>query len=501
MNIISTSKNQSSRQPLLWPRSTKRLLDRRRLIAAAVSGIVLAATMLFQVARLQAQDYPKGIRLDSNGWTIFNRSADTRVIYVSSSTGNDANNGLSEHQPVKSIAKGVSLLRTGFPDWLLLKKGDTWVDERIGVFIKHGRSPTEPMLISSYGTGDRPVLRTKDPVFITSHNNNNGDNLAIVGLEFYAYTRDPNSQYFVGAALLPTEETGLSTYNPITWFLVEDCKFSLYSGSGIGDPDGTSSNVIIRRNVIVDSYNNKAGSSGLYIDKVTSGLIIEENLFDHNGWNSSVRGASASMLNHNLYLTLNDGPVIVRENIFANASSHGAQVRPGGIVNDNLFVNNPIGVLVGKTESTVSNNVFVGGNDIMTSQGAQPRGWAIDINPATGPIKVFNNIIAHQLTHGGHGISMAGATDNITAINNIFYHWDHPIDDRGTDNVTSPNEIDRNDYVDPNRTVETYNAFIGGEPSLSAFLDGARKQSKSNWHPELTAHAVNEYIRAGFKKK
>src|SRR6266478_3333053 len=58
------------------------------------------------------------VSLDANGWTLVTPSPDSRIIYVSSSTGNDANSGLSRFAPLKTIAKGESLLRDGMPDWL-----------------------------------------------------------------------------------------------------------------------------------------------------------------------------------------------------------------------------------------------------------------------------------------------------------------------------------------------------------------------------------------------
>ncbi len=53
-------------------------------------------------------------------------------------------------------------------------------------------------------------------------------------------------------------------------------------------------------------------------------------------------------------------------------------------------------------------------------------------------------------------------------------------------------------FPDAERTIATYAASIGLEPSLEAFLAEARKQSRNNWRPELTAAAVNRYIREGF---
>ena len=53
-------------------------------------------------------------------------------------------------------------------------------------------------------------------------------------------------------------------------------------------------------------------------------------------------------------------------------------------------------------------------------------------------------------------------------------------------------------FVDPDRTLATYNQTLGGAPTLEAFLAEARLQSKSNWRPEYTAQSIAEYIRAGF---
>src|SRR5262245_47418917 len=85
----------------------------------------------------QAQNAPY---LDVNGWTVFTPSADTRIIYVSNSVGNDVNNGLSPNTPVKSLSRGMSLLRKNRPDWLLLKKGDTWTNQVLGQIKVSGRS-------------------------------------------------------------------------------------------------------------------------------------------------------------------------------------------------------------------------------------------------------------------------------------------------------------------------------------------------------------------------
>ncbi len=55
-------------------------------------------------------------------------------------------------------------------------------------------------------------------------------------------------------------------------------------------------------------------------------------------------------------------------------------------------------------------------------------------------------------------------------------------------------------YLDPDRTVATYNLSLGGTESFEAFALEVRRQSKTNWRPAYTAQAVNAYIREGFAR-
>ena len=82
---------------------------------------------------------------DSEGWTLVTPSADTRIIYVSSSMGSDTSDGLSEDYPVQTLERGYSLLRDSFPDRMLLRRGDEWY-ENFPAIGKSGRSADEPIL-------------------------------------------------------------------------------------------------------------------------------------------------------------------------------------------------------------------------------------------------------------------------------------------------------------------------------------------------------------------
>jgi hypothetical protein len=56
-------------------------------------------------------------------------------------------------------------------------------------------------------------------------------------------------------------------------------------------------------------------------------------------------------------------------------------------------------------------------------------------------------------------------------------------------------------FPDPTRTVEAYNAHVGGQATFEDFLAQVRGQSRANWRREYTAGAVNDWVRAGFGMK
>src|SRR5262249_9701267 len=113
---------------------------------------------------------------------------------------------------------------------------------------------------------------------------------------------------------------------------------------------------------------------------------------------------------------------------------------------------------------------------------------------------VAGNIITHDASAMpyGHGISLAAGTAGDVAANNIIYLWDSPIVDSGSGNVSSPNAINLSGYPDPSRTLETYDASLGGNGTLADFLAAAENQGPGIWNYQYTARAVDSYIQAGF---
>jgi len=480
----------------------------------------------------QAQTAP---HLDANGWTVFTPSADTNVIYVSSSCSGCDSTGVIGDQthPYQTLAKGASLLRGGYPDWLLLKKGDVW-SESFGMFYGSGRSATEPMLFSSYGTGARPRLNvaSTSEAGIGSNGLNGGDYLAIVGIEFYASDRDPSntstSLPYYNAATTDSSLTGIDfvKYGPLNWLLIEDCKVSFFdtnvSFNGTLET-GTNffNNITLRRSVIVDSWGATSHSQGLQVTRVVN-LLLEENLFDHNGWNLAV-GQPRNYFNHNFYLSGLDPlgdytspqPATIRGNISANDSS-GAQVRSGGTLSNNLWVSNPYAFVIGMPTSfasSVTNDVYL--------EGVSANGIEYGVGPATmqstysgdnyniGTVKISNNIVANtDSPSGGRGIEILSGFVGNTITGNIVYNWNAPlINDLGTGDTVSGNVLDGSGsnngsspepFSAPTRSVGSYAGTLGLTATLDGFLIAARAQSKDNWSAALMAAAVNNYVRAGF---
>ncbi|WP_245375770.1 S-layer homology domain-containing protein [Paenibacillus eucommiae] len=81
------------------------------------------------------------------------------AYYVSSSTGDDANDGLSAERAWKTLNKiNISTFRAG--DSILLKSGDAWNEPLV---LKGSGSKEYPITVSSYGSGDKPVISWNAP--------------------------------------------------------------------------------------------------------------------------------------------------------------------------------------------------------------------------------------------------------------------------------------------------------------------------------------------------
>lgn len=476
---------------------------------------------------------------DVNGWTVFPGSPDTKKIYVSNA-GSNSNNGLSPATPVQTIQFGYGLLRDGFPDWLLINKGDTFINDipgnsggtlRIG-----GRSIAEPMVITTYGTGARPIIKWAAASFVNgmaSFSLIRGRNYAFTGLEFRCMTRDPNDAAYIG----PQDAGGNPSYfgfglhNPTGYFLIEDCYFSSFT-TALATPTGVDI-IEVNRCVFVDQYAGPTGphSQGIAGDS-NAYYTVTECVFDHNGWIAAgpltpwgVSSASApNQFNHNFYLQGSLSGSLMSGNICLNDGT-GCQFRGGGIMHNNFWSHCGYPTNMGNGVVGVSDyNVCIEGVDtydaVLSPTGVIAQGFSLGNGvPLSGSIMCSNNIIANTLSAfpaSNFGINVFNASvTGVSILNNIIYKWNGAatglgnstvpgIQDFGTGTVISGNQSDLAGantfgYPDPNNaTCAAYSAHVGGAGTFADFVAKCRAQSKDTWDPNYTAAAINNWMRGKF---
>lgn len=453
------------------------------------------------------------------GFTPLVKDKDTQVIFVSDSMGNDANNGLSPQTPVKTLKRGVDLLRDGRPDWLLLKCGDAWDGQSFDGVHLGGAAADKPMVISTYGEGHRPVI-------IPPHGENGFksvkhklDGLLIQGLHFYAATRDPGSKRYVAR---PGDVDGINIRIPsgegryVKGLIIEDClvthfdsnikivdDWSRFQGEGV--PGRIEANV--RRNIIRFSSSKDSHSIGIYLEG-TRDTIIEQNLIDHNGWTQADSVAQRNKASHNIYAQWANGPITVRHNIISRGAAHGMQLRAGGNIDHNLFVRNAMAFFTSLNNSRASYNVILESEDMNTDVPEDRRGYGIN-GWDMDRYEVIGNIVARRagsLQKAGIDVSAS----HLVVKNNIVYDWiDNRIDSSiiyHSGNATASGNLAKEyfngkepNYADPSRGLDTYAGEIGLNPTTEAFLNYASTRPRGIWVHKVAPDVVAQYIRDGFE--
>lgn len=154
-------------------------------------------------------------------------------------------------------------------------------------------------------------------------------------------------------------------------------------------------NVLIDKCRVLDLDTQGSGEhgNGLYCYGC-DGLSIVGNVFDR-------ALAPLDTLSHHIYIQNGNTGVVLRRNILSRSSSHGIQARPGGFVDHNIFLDCPIGLLLGGGTApeaggitfNAHHNAVLGGGNIDPTGSNLPRGWAYYLeNVASGSFT--NNIAA-----------------------------------------------------------------------------------------------------------
>ncbi|MEM1212090.1 MAG: right-handed parallel beta-helix repeat-containing protein [Planctomycetota bacterium] len=449
------------------------------------------------------------------GWLDLSPSRDSRIIYVSSSTGDDGNDGTSPRTAVKTPARGYSLIRGNKPDWLLFKRGDVF-DARMPGIYKSGRSVDEPLVFGAYGEGPRPVFQTNRGVIANAAKSGGSPPIRYIvfrDLHLYANTRDPANPAF-------SWDDAKSNIHGIRWAhpahnIVFENLLIEYFQQGVSliprDPRNTSALVgkdfTLRRCVIRFNYGtwrdgHRGKSQGLYASRM-DGVRIEGCIFDHNGWDPRVDRAVKNKFNHNIYISIDNARMVVTGNIITRAASNGIQLRSGGVIDGNLFAYNPIAGFAAVSDSRISNNVVLHGNDFRSDDPGERRGFGLTLfNLRKGVME--NNIVAYRdSVRTSPGLKIEGSVREAQVRNNIVFWW-HDRQNQGltvnAQRSTRSNNTTDNyaRFEDPQRTLDHWADEMGFRNG-PAWLDSLRSQQKGDWREERTAAAVIEWVAEGFE--
>lgn len=419
---------------------------------------------------------------DASGWSILTPSADSRLIYVSTSgndtgaqfyspssteVGTDPFNPSGSILPYATIDAALAQARAGYPDYILLKRGDTWT--RTGaIVLKAGRSATERAVLGYYGTATaRPEVKQY------GINLGRASYSAVIGIKFYAAQRNPNSPDFVGFANVGSNIgfDGLGGYNNslVGGLLIEDCWFDWFAGNILQSPQTTApvlTNIIIRRNIITNNYSVGGHSQGLYSDRAS--IWLKENIFDHNGWYQQGAGnvqaeGRATMFNHNTYFG-SARDTVFRNNLFLRASSIGNKFTSNTaaginevkawnlLIDNNLYIEGEVGISLGGNDDQNNGprwrNIQVTNNVMMHVGRAQPTlrtlGWGLDVQDwdsglvtgniftAWGDSTLNNNYAIHAVGHSNDVSYTGNIINNISSGSPLVQFLDGALQQRIT---------------------------------------------------------------------
>jgi len=449
---------------------------------------------------------------DINGWSVLMPSEDSRLIYVSASVGDDdtaeyyAPRDVADIQnpgiikPFRTVHAALDSVRDGYPDWLLLLRGDVWeLTDRVA--LKRGRSVTERSVITSYGGSTvRPTLKSNESEVLRIWANVNY--VAVVGLALKAHKRDPESLDFSGWGQV-SESIGLRIYSPedavMGSVLVEGNYFNFFTKGINIQGGGAHHDIVVRRNIIRNSYSEKSHAQGMYASHAS--VLLEENVFDHNGWYKKQEGSGneeaegqATMFNHNTYFseafkTKFIGNIFLRSSSIQNKwaanslkdSSVDSIESHDLLIEKNLYVGGEIGISAGGNTDydtgprwenvTILDNVLLAiGRDQPTNR---TLGWYIDASDWQSGSICGNYLLNNDnpSVTNLYGINLAGHSSSVSISDNTIHGLirDDPGSNTGAITVDSEEKTDI--------TIDGNNIQLAGSNMRVLFADNSSSLS------------------------
>lgn len=458
---------------------------------------------------------------DADGWSLPEPGDNHRVVYVSPDGRADAD-GLT---PGTAITPGAldRMLKAGLGDpkstagavdgsWhVLFERGHDY-----GAFappVRSGEDALHPFVVGAYGDGERPLFGASIRLW------KDESNVVIRDVAFgYSDVAAQTApfQRVAGIDILYGGKTNILIEN----VLVEPVNTTMRV-------QGTAENVTFYRTMVLDAHNtvplNGAATwgapsanrvSGVYVE-AADGLLIEQSLFDHNGWEDGyvVAGGDAasphppSKYSQNIYIHQSATNLTVRDTITSNAASFGLQARPGGVVDGLVAFGNNVGM-----------NMF-GGFDAPDGTAYGDRGLIIDTiitDPSTkdspyigargwgaqvaGPGVIVDSIVAqdgdpvdvvpYTIEQPLVLLPVAGVT--FASDGTTVYNWGRSFD-------VLPGRALPSDAALAGVTIDGFaRSVLGGASDSDDLLDLLRARDRATWSATPDAAEIVDFFQRGF---
>ncbi len=247
----------------------------------------------------------------------------------------------------------------------------------------------------------------------------------------------------------------------------------------------------------------------------TDGMLIEDSFLHHTGWAEGYDGRDGpvqppSQYSHNVYLQNDTTDVTFRDNVVAQGASFGAQLRGGGFVEDNAFIdNNAAFSLLGgdfRGAGAIGNFSLASGNLVTSAAyktGEQIGGVSAGLIDGGRGTVLADNVVAHladpddasDLVRKEYA-NAALSSDHPPAFDDtIVWNWQGARTGRPDVNV---------DGLDPDRldatTIQRYAAEVLGRPdgTIDNLMDHLSRQGGVGPDAPVNADAILAYFREGF---
>ena len=424
------------------------------------------------------------------------------IYYVSSSEGNDDNNGLSLNDPFKSLKKITNMtLKQG--DKVLLKCGDIW-HETLTINIED-TFMNDKILVGSYGIGEKPTLS-----FAKIHKNNslwesyNGDiykiDLSNNNLEG-AITDDYNVGFILDKE---TDEIYYNRVNNINDiknpmdFYVENTFVYMKCES---DPNNRFNELwfVLRANLI--RAVNNMHIDGLRLQNTGAhGIVgcqnncVIENCVINNCGGSVLFPETFTRFGNGIELSTSNN-ILIKNNIISNCYDVGCTIQGTNIISENVLVINnkflynsqalEIWTLGDNTNENMGIKNFIFKNNISVGSG---RGWGSKARPDKyGSCEIMF-----------HGITLKHLDvlieDNIFINPNQLYYINREIE-----NGTTPAKFISHVKSRRNKVYMCYDKLlINGEnytvKNIGEFISEYNKEQKTQFNILNDENAMNSLL-------